>query len=251
MKPKLVMALPCFNEAKNIVPLIDEYQKFYNLWKANIDLEVIIINDYSTDNTEDVLSTLNPTFSLTKIKHSENRGLTGGINTAFLEFKKRLTDPTCLAFALMDGDNSHKPAQLMQMLTKILEGYDVVIASRYQNGSRIYGVVWWRQILSLGLALIFKGLRNIPGVWDYSCGYRLYSPRIVDRVTKQYGEEVVKEKSFASMVEILVKCHLMGAICAEVPFMLRYDLKLGESKMPFKKTILGNLKLFKTLKKEM
>ena len=135
------------------------------------------------------------------------------------------------------------------MLPRILEGYDVVVASRYRPGSRIEGVVWWRQILSFGLGMLFKILRNIPGVRDYSCGYRMYSPGIVRRVVEKYGEEFVVEKSFASMVEALVKCHLCGALCTEVPFLLRYDLKLGESKMPFIKTIKGNFKLLLTVRK--
>ena len=149
----------------------------------------------------------------------------------------------------MDGDNSHSPLFVPELLKKISYGYDVVIASRFQAGAKITGVVWWRQILSFGLTCLFKIIRNISGVRDYSCGYRLYSPRIIKKVKKRFTGDVVFEKSFASMVEILLRCDMEGALMSEVPFLLRYDLKLGESKMPFKKTILGNLKLLKTLRK--
>ncbi|MCK5884751.1 MAG: hypothetical protein KAG61_13760, partial [Bacteriovoracaceae bacterium] len=181
--------------------------------------------------------------------HPENRGLTGGINSAFNYFVKQLDyDNSPAAYALMDGDNSHTPFAIPRMFNKILQEYDVVVASRYQPESRIEGVAYYRKVLSLGLAVMFKLIRNIPGIRDYSCGYRLYSPQIIRKLHAKYKNEFVTEKSFASMVEILVKCHLQGAICGEAPFILRYDKKLGESKMPFIKTIKGNIKLLSVLR---
>lgn len=214
---------------------------------------VLIIDDCSKDNTAELWSELKnefTSFPLEYYRHPENRGLTGGINTAFEKYLADMqTSKPALAYGLMDGDNSHPPFFLPEMVKKICEGYDVVIASRFRAGARIEGVVWWRQILSFGLTCLFKIIRNVPGVRDYSCGYRLYSPAIVEKVKKRFPNDVVFEKSFASMVEILLRCDMEGALCSEVPFLLRYDLKLGESKMPFKKTILGNLKLLQTLRK--
>jgi len=244
MTQQVLVALPCYNEAQNIPALMENFDKLNNLYGNCFKTKVLIIDDCSTDDTEEVVTKLSCDTEFTYIKHEKNKGLTGGINTAFNLFRESLSSenpPT--AFGLMDGDNSHNPINFERMLPRVNEGYDIIVASRYRPGSRITGVTWWRQVMSACLGLMFKLMRNIPGVRDYSCGFRMYSPSIVKRVTKKYGEEVVTEKSFASMVEILVKCHALGAICTEVPFLLRYDLKLGDSKMPFKKTILGNLKL--------
>ena len=249
-KPYIVMALPCYNEAKNIGALLEQYIRLNEVYGNQFHTKVIVINDTSTDNTREVAESYLNKMDLKIINHDTNGGLTGGINTAINEFAKYLHyDNQPIAFALMDGDNSHSPFVIPQMVNKILQDYDVVIASRYQLGSRIEGVAYYRQVLSLGLGMLFKLLRNIPGVRDYSCGYRLYSPKIVKRLKDRYGDTIVLEKSFASMVEILVKCHLQKALCAEVPFFLRYDKKLGESKMPFKKTIIGNFNLLRALKR--
>lgn len=86
----------------------------------------------------------------------------------------------------------------------------------------------------------------MPGVWDYSCGYRLYSPSIVQKVVHQFGDDIVTQTNFSCMVELLVNCYQVGAIMAEVPFLLRYDLKKGDSKMQFMKTILGTLNVLST-----
>lgn len=252
MTPYITVALPCYNEAKNISALMKNFDKLNNLYGNLFETRVVIINDCSSDNTDEVIKGLECSTKFEYIKHEVNKGLTGGIITAFNYFyEQSKTENPPLAFGLMDGDNSHNPINFERMIPRINEGYDVIVASRYRPGSRIAGVAWWRQILSAGLGLIFKLMRNIPGVRDYSCGFRLYSPSIVQKLIEKYGSEVVKEKSFASMVEILVKCHLTGALCTEVPFLLRYDLKLGESKMPFKKTIIGNLKLLSATRKSL
>lgn len=246
------MALPCYNEGKNIFELLLKFQTLNKVYGNIFETKVLIIDDCSTDNTLSEINRFkaqNPELDVNVIIHEKNKGLTGGINSAFNYFKKHLDIvDRPLAYGLMDGDNSHNPLFIPDMVDQILRDRDVVVASRYRKGSKIFGVSAFRQTMSLGLAFIFKFLRNLPGILDYSCGYRLYSPRIVDRVTRTYGDEIVKEKSFASMVEVLIKCHLQKAIFYEVPFVLRYDQKLGESKMEFKKTILGNLKLLGTLR---
>ncbi len=253
MKKEILIALPCYNEGKNLRPLLTQFKEVNEIYGSLFTTKVLIIDDCSKDNTAELwkeLKTEFTSFPVTYYRHPENRGLTGGINTAFQAYLADMqTENKCFAYGLMDGDNSHSPFFLPEMVKKIGEGYDVVIASRFQLGARIEGVVLWRQILSFGLTCIFKLIRNIKGVRDYSCGYRLYSPKIVEKVKKRFPNDVVFEKSFASMVEILLRCDMEGALCSEVPFLLRYDLKLGDSKMPFKKTIMGNFKLLQTLRK--
>ena len=48
----------------------------------------------------------------------------------------------------MDGDNTHSPSYVIEMVTKIKEGYDVVIASRYQPGGKEIGLSFKRKFLS-------------------------------------------------------------------------------------------------------
>lgn len=250
-KPYILMALPCYNEAQNLPALLASFADLNKKYSSLFEVRVVVIDDCSKDNTQEVLkSIVLDGLEVKVVTHEVNKGLMGGLNTAFAEFRSNLeSEHPATAYALMDGDNSHNPFHLPEMIVKVYQGYDVVVASRYRSGSTICGVSWWRQILSLGVAILFRLLRGIPGVLDYSCGYRTYSPRIVKRLTDAFPEAVVIEKSFACMVELLVKCSLLGARCTEVPFLLRYDQKLGESKMPFKKTIMGTFKILMTLRK--
>jgi dolichol-phosphate mannosyltransferase len=250
MKPYVLMALPCFNEAENLPPLLEQFEKLSERYGHMFDLRIVVINDASSDNTLEVLENIKSPLNIDIVTHSQNRGLTGGINSAIAYFEEdRKKDESAIAYGIMDGDNSHSPFFIPGMLERIDHGFDVVIASRYRNGARTCGVSFFRQLLSFGVAFLFKLMRNIQGVLDYSCGYRLYSPRMIKALKTSFKDDVVLEPSFASMVELLVKCNLIGGFCTEVPILLRYDLKLGDSKMRFRKTIAGTLKVLLTLRK--
>ena len=244
--PYLLVALPCYNEAENLTPLLRKYAQLAAFYGGNVDIRVIVIDDASTDHTQRVLESLpewiKEATRLKVVRHAENRGLTGGLLTALERFSEAAaSEEPPLAMCLMDGDNSHNPGNIPNMLLKIMEGYDVVVASRYQPGSRIKGVNLFRRTLSRGMGLLFKMRRNIPGVNDYSCGFRLYTPEIILKLREQFGDRPVTQRNFSCMVELLLNCHRCGAVSTEVPFLLRYDLKQGDSKMQVWKTIRGTL----------
>lgn len=240
---KILVGLPCYNEEANIASLLT---RFVDLNKnSSLHLDVLVIDDGSRDRTRSEAEKYKQTLPLEIITHYQNQGLDGTLKTAFENFYQHIQKNSGYqAYALMDGDDSHHPEFIADMLNKMKSGdLDIVIASRFRKGAKVKGVVWWRQVLSFGMALLFKLFRNMRGVMDYSCGYRLYSPRIVEKMYQNYGREVVSQKNFSCMVELLRNCYNLGAKCGEVPFLLRYDLKKGNSKMQFVSTIKGTLKV--------
>ena len=99
------------------------------------------------------------------------------------------------------------------------------------------GLATYREKLSDIASVYYKLVLNIKGVKDYTCGYRIYTYEIIESLIEKFGEEVVKEKSFACMMELLYKISRVGAKFDEVPFELRYDNKKGNSKMDVFKTM--------------
>ncbi len=241
---KILVALPCYNEEGNIESLLRRFIEF-NKTAKDLHLDVLVIDDGSKDNTKKLAENYLSKMPLRVLTHQTNKGLDGVLKTSFEEFYKSIhAAQGYSAFALMDGDDSHPPEFITSMWNKLSsQKLDVVIASRFRKGAKIHGVVWWRQVLSFGMAMLFKSFRNMKGVMDYSCGYRVYSPQIIDKMIRYYGREVVSQHNFSCMVELLRNCYDLGAKCGEVPFVLRYDLKKGPSKMQFYKTIKGTLKV--------
>jgi dolichol-phosphate mannosyltransferase len=90
---------------------------------------------------------------------------------------------------------------------------------------------------------------NIRNVRDYTCGYRLYRTASLQKVRAHFGEKWIQETGFACMVELLYKLYLTGAAIREVPFSLRYDEKLGNSKMQVARTTGRSLSLIRKLRR--
>ena len=127
--------------------------------------------------------------------------------------------------------------------SELLEGRDVVIASRYRPGARVIGLSLFRRFMSFAARTLFVCLFPVSGVRDYTCGYRAYRCQILRQAMKSYRDQFISEDGFSCMVDILIKLNRQGAIFGEVPMILRYDLKHGASKMRVGRTIVDTLKL--------
>lgn len=222
----LYAILPCYNEEDNIQKLIEEWEKQdEELKNKGYNLKVIGIDDCSKDNTKNKIIECTKKFdNVSLIAHNQNKGLRGGINTAIQYFNKNASKGDLLV--LMDGDNTHNPKYVHSMLEKIINGNDCVIASRYQEGASIVGLSQNRESMSNFAKIYYSFILRIPNVKDYTCGYRVYTYDIIEKLLNKYGENPIKEKSFACMMELLYKAYKVGAKFDEVGFQLRYDKKM-------------------------
>ena len=82
-----------------------------------------------------------------------------------------------------------------------------------------------------------------PGVSDFTCGYRAYRAEALQQAYAQYGDSLVDQDGFQCMVDILLKLRKLPLIFGEVPLILRYDLKRGQSKMRIMRTAANTLRL--------
>ena len=178
---------------------------------------------------------------LTLVQHKINQNLPGALRTGF-ETAIKFAEPNDVIIT-MDGDNTHPPAIINSLLQKIAEGYDAMIASRFQQGSRVCGVPISRVFTAFGARLLFKLIMPIPAVRDYTCGYRAYRANVLRDSMDYYGDQWISEKGFSCMVDVLLKMRRFNYVIGEVPMLLRYDQKEGGSKMKVLQTIGQTLKL--------
>lgn len=237
---KLVVGLPCYNEEENIGRLIGAWQKeAQGLASLGYDLVIMPVDDKSTDSTRAIIQDKAQAHdNLDPIYHEKNRNLGGGMDSIIGKFLRDYQEDDLLA--VMDGDMSHSPTYISSML-EALGGHDCVIASRYREGSRVLGVPKIRLFYSLMARVYYSLVLGVRGVRDYTCGYRLYRYPILKRAWEVFSGDLVQRTSFACMMEILYKLHLVGASFTEVPFTLRYDKKEGASKIRLGQTIKDSL----------
>lgn len=233
----IIVVLPAYNEEECIETLLLSIKS--SLEEERLEYKIVVVNDGSVDNTEKIVTEYSGKMPIELINHEKNKGLGEAIKTGFTHVA-RISDPDDIIITL-DADNTQPPGLMYSMVRKIREGNDVIIASRYQHGSRIRGVPFYREMLSTCAAIVFRIFHHIKGVRDYTCGYRAYRASAIKKAFEVYGDQFITESGFSCMVDVLLKLRRLDLVMNEVPMILRYDFKLGESKMKILKTIRDSL----------
>lgn len=241
---KVTIVLPAYNEEESLPPLLERINKAYKLYNWNA--EVVVVNDGSKDNTLNVARNYKSDVPITVLDLQPNRGLAGALREG-LRYAASVSDDNDVIVTL-DADDSQNPFLINRMLHEIAIGADLIIASRYQNGAHIRGLKGSRKLMSWAAGLLFRVFVGFDGVKDYTCGFRAYRTSFLKNVMNLYKENFITQKGFGCMVEVLLKFGSQNAIINEVPMILRYDLKQGDSKMQVNRTIQQTLKLLYSYK---
>jgi dolichol-phosphate mannosyltransferase len=235
----VIVVLPAYNEAEALPSLLGRLRSV-SVGHFDSSISVIVVDDGSTDGTGEQAKRACG-LKLQVLTHKNNLGLNEALRTGLLAALEMATDDDIIV--TMDADDTHTPGLISRMSMAIEEGNDVVIASRYVHGARVVGVSTNRRLLSLGASMLFRIAHPIPGVRDYTCGYRAYRAQLLQKAFARWGIELISEPGFSCMVDILLKLSRLGAIITEVPVILRYDRKPGKTKMNIRKTALQTLGL--------
>ncbi|HHV54863.1 MAG TPA: glycosyltransferase [Firmicutes bacterium] len=231
----LYFLLPAYNEEAGIGTLLD---KIRALDRDIPPYQVLVVDDGSTDDTAARVQEKQKQMPVKLIKHNANQGLPASLRdgiAAFLESAAADTD----VLVTMDADDTHEPYLVPEMLRSLEfpSSVDLVIASRYQKGGREIGLSFARRLMSRAVNLTLKTLFDIPGVTDYTSGFRAYRAGALRRLARQYGDRLIEATTFSVTAELLLKMRGIGVRVREVPLVLRYDQKKGRSKMKVLRTI--------------
>ena len=113
--------VPCFNEAGNIIPLIDDIHKELSFVKH----QIVVVDDNSPDGTFEIIKNTNLDY-VKPLLRTDDPSLAKSI-------RKGLEEADGNVFVVMDSDFNHQPKYLPFMI-KNLEYFDCVTASRFMYG---------------------------------------------------------------------------------------------------------------------
>ncbi len=233
--------LPAYNEEQALRPMMEKIDRV--MAELRTSYRVVVVNDGSKDRTSEILRELAARYPMDIIIHKYNRGLGETARDGF-EYIAETSDPDDI-IVRMDCDDTHEPSYIPALVGKIREGYEVVTTSRYVQGGGQIGVNLYRRFVSRCANLLLKFFFPIRGLREYTCGYRAYRVSLIQDALAIFGNQFIdlKGMGFTGTIEKLIKCKMMGARVAEVPFVLRYDQKLSQSKVITSLTTLGYLVL--------
>jgi glycosyltransferase involved in cell wall biosynthesis len=142
---------------------------------AGIDKEVIIVNDFSTDNTEEKILKYkkdNPELRIEYYKHSANKGKGAALHTGIDNAKGDF-------IIIQDADLEYNPQEYNLMLQPLLDGFaDVVYGSRFIGGNPHRILFFWHSIGNRFLTWISNMFSNL-NLTDMETCYKLFRAEII------------------------------------------------------------------------
>ena len=196
-RPRIVAAIPCFNEDRSIGSVVVKARKYVD--------SVIVIDDGSTDSTVEVASGAGAVV----YRHGQNRGYGAAIRSAVQKGRELQVD----VMVILDGDGQHDPMDIPLLIKPVLDGEaDVVVGSRFLgkgNRAPLY------RRLGQRVLTVATNLTSGSGVSDSQSGFRAYSP-------KALGALNLTESGMSASSEIQFAIRDSGLRVAEVPIAVSY-----------------------------
>jgi dolichol-phosphate mannosyltransferase len=225
IQKKLSIVIPCYNEEAGIPQLAQKLPPVLDTLKWQYDVELVFVDDGSSDNTYLFLRQYFPFATI--LKHEKNQNLGAALRTGFAYV-------TGDVVAALDSDCTYAPALLISMLDVLDENTAIVTVSPYHPHGVVENVPGYRLFLSKSVSLLYRIV----------LGQKLHTFTAMVRV---YKRDVVKNFSithntFMGVTEILAKAVLSGCVVKEIPAVLRVR-QYGTSKMKLAGVIRDHLKL--------
>ncbi len=205
--------MPAYNEGKVITEVLkkvlDESSK-----QQYYDLDLALINDGSTDDTERQVSTL----PVILISHLVNMG-SGAATRTGLEFAKRNNYDFAVT---IDADGQHSTKDLIKVINKLIkEKYDLVIGSRLMNSEGMPVIrVFGNKILNFATRVILG-----VSVTDSQSGLKAFSQEAIKKIE-------IRSDGFEFCSEIVWRAKQQNLKIAEIPIKAiytDYSLKKGQN----------------------
>ncbi len=216
---KALIIIPTFNEAENIVNIINE---LVAINYEDVTIEILVVDDNSSDGTAMLVKNLNY-----KRVHIIERPSKLGLGTAYIRgFKFAIENNFDYVFE-MDADFSHDPKAIPAFLDKLKE-YDLVIGSRYIQGIAVVNWPLSRLMISIGASYYSRMITFLP-VKDVTAGFMSYR---VDSL-KQIDLDKVKSNGYSFQIEMKFRMWKKGFKLIEIPILF-VDRRAGVSKMSHK-----------------
>ena len=202
---KAVILIPTYNEALNIVELLEKLTPLQQLRS----FDVIVIDDNSPDGTAEIVDNLHLAWVRVLRRHSK-AGLGAAYRAGFADVLEGFSYSHVVT---MDADGSHRVEDLPAMLDAVHgDGTSITLGTRWIPGGSVVNWPLYRRVLSrLGTAYARLALRI--DLKDLTGGYRVYS---VELLRKLRLSEMTAT-GYCFQIEMAMAAHLAHASIAEVP----------------------------------
>lgn len=182
---KLTVVVPCYNEKNTLEAIVQAIQA-----SPYENKEIIIVDDFSTDGTRDLLKTLESKVSKV-LYHSHNQGKGAALRTG-------IQAATGDVVVIQDADLEYDPNEYPRLVEPIVNNKaDVVFGSRFMGGEPHRVVYFWHRVGNGLLTLLSNMMTNL-NLTDMETCYKVFRRDIIQSIT-------IEENRFGFEPEITAK----------------------------------------------
>jgi glycosyltransferase involved in cell wall biosynthesis len=165
---KLSVVIPVYDEVSTIKQIVEAVKK-----SPVTDLEIIVVDDHSTDGTVEVLRQEIEPMVDKVLYHEVNRGKGAALRTGFAEV-------TGDVVVIQDADLEYDPQEYRALLEPIEQGRaDVVFGSRFMGGRPHRVVYFWHMVGNRFLTLLSNMATNL-NLTDMETCYKMMRKEVLD-----------------------------------------------------------------------
>ena len=217
-QPTVSIVIPCYNEEANLqAGCLGQVAAYAQ--KANDVLEVLVVDDGSTDGSRGLVTSLTVTNPKLRLMAEPHRGKAGAVIAGILVARGSYV-------LFMDMDQATPIEELDKLRPYFQQDYDVVVGSRH---GRRAGAPLVRRLMASGFILLRRLILDLGGVTDTQCGFKSLKTDVARAVCERLRifRPGVRQASGAAVTagfdaELLFVARRLGARTVEVPVTWHY-----------------------------
>lgn len=184
---KVLLIIPAYNEEENILNTCKKIEE------SGQEIDYVVINDGSTDNTEKILAENN----LNHIKLVNNLGIGGAVQTGY---KYAYENGYDIAIQF-DGDGQHDVNYVPNICEPLINGQaDMCIGTRYLDKSASQFQSTFMRRLGANIISMFIKICCGKKITDPTSGFRAVNKKVIEEFAKNYPTEYPEPESTVSLL---------------------------------------------------
>lgn len=191
----LSVVIPVWNEEKTLEILVNKVLSVN--FPSDIETEIILVNDGSTDKSADIMNSLSQRYSNVKSFHNlSNSGKTQTV-------KNGISYSTGDYVVIQDADLEYEPNELADMMQLLIEkNLDVVYGNRFGKKNK---VVYWQNYIGNIVLSFISNLFTYPRIRTYIPDMEVCYKLLPGNVAREIGKTITSTSKFGLEPEITAK----------------------------------------------